>query len=132
MFGKKYFALGVLAAIFASSAPAVAQRANSCAMVGNRVYYINANGFQGTLKTGVATPISPGYKFKAQLSMRGEPTDQIIDGRCVGRKVTFTRKRNGQWTQKYTGYIFSQGSLSMAGIFSHNGTPEYGWYAKQQ
>ncbi|MDJ0796540.1 MAG: hypothetical protein QNJ51_06840 [Calothrix sp. MO_167.B12] len=130
MLAKKCFAFLALTGIFMSAVPAaIAQRPNSCAQLGNRTLYINGNGAEGTLKISVLTPISPGYKFTARLTMRGETTDQIVDGRCRNRNVTFTRRRSG-WTQRYNGWVFERGAYSIAGTFSHNGSLQYGWYAK--
>ena len=131
MLGKKCFAFLALASIFLSCAPtAMAQRSNSCAQLGNRTLYINANGYEGTLKISGLIPISPGYKFTARLTIQGEPTDEIVDGRCRNRNVLFTRRRAGAWTQKYDGWILQQGTYGIAGTFSHNGSLQYGWYAR--
>ncbi|MEO0970301.1 MAG: hypothetical protein AAFX80_18725 [Cyanobacteria bacterium J06639_18] len=131
MSGKKCFAFLALTSIFLSFAPAAtAQHSNNCAQLGNRTLYINANGYEGSLKISGLIPSSPGYKFTAKLTMQGEPTDEIVNGRCRNRNVTFTRKRVGAWTQNYNGWIFKRGAYSMAGTFSHNGSVQYGWYAR--
>ena len=130
---KKCLALLALASgsiFLASHNHAIAQRPNTCAQLGNRTLNINANGYEGTLKISALTPISPGYKFTARLTMQGEPTDQIVDARCRNGNVLFTRRRAGAWTQKYSGWIFGRGTYAMAGTFSHNGSSQYGWYAK--
>lgn len=131
MSGNKCFAFLALASIFLSCVtPATAQGSNSCAQLGNRTLYINANGYEGSLKISGLIPISPGYKFTARLTMQGEPTDEIVDGRCRNRNITFTRRRAGAWTQRYNGWIFERGAYGMAGSFSHNGSLQYGWYAR--
>lgn len=132
MFGKKYFAYLTLASIFLYSAHsaiaprlAKAQSSNTCAQLGSRTLYINANGYEGTLKISGLTPISPGYKFEAQLTLEGGPTEQIVEGRCRNRNVLFTRKSANQ---NYSGWILGRGTYGIAGTFSYNGL-QYGWYA---
>ncbi len=131
MLSKKYFAALALAGICLSSVPPVmAQSRNTCAQLGHRTLSINGNGSEGTLKILSTTPISPGYKFTARLTMNGEPTDEITDGRCRNGNILFTRRRVGAWYQNYNGWLFQTGTYGMAGTFSHNGSGTFGWYAK--
>ena len=124
LLGAAWMALATLLA------PA-AEAAVPCKELVNYTLSFNANGHTGMVRFESPTLAADGtLSFAATIQFASRPkAEEAVTLICKGRHITFTRTREGEFVQSYSGWMFEGASLAIAGDFSHKSLErQYGWY----